>query len=130
MTRPSRFEPGWIHFTILGLSAVLVGIYSMRILPAGIAQVSLQSGILGAIASLGIGLAALSRVEQKQTARAEIRVEGRLDRHIDGSVSRIDAEAEVIPPTPNTISRVERNEAEPANLRPLSPRGRGCPKGG
>jgi hypothetical protein len=111
MTRPSRFEPGWIHFTILGLSAALVGIYSMRILPAGIAQVSLQSGILGAIASLGIGLAALSRVEQKQTARAEIRVEGRLDRHIDGSVSRIDAEAEVIPPTPNTTGEPSRRTA-------------------
>ncbi|MDA0586520.1 MAG: hypothetical protein O2820_11500 [Planctomycetota bacterium] len=108
MTRPSRFEPGWIHFSILGLSAVLVGIYSMRILPAGIAQVSLQSGILGAIASLGIGLAALARVEQKLTARAEIRVEGRLDRHVDGSVTRIDGDCDTVPPAPNTIAEPAR----------------------
>lgn len=108
MTRPSRFEPGWIHFSILGLSAVLVEIYSMRILPAEIAQVSLQSGIMGAIASLGIGLAALSRVEQKQTARAEFRVEGRLDRHVDGSVTRFDGDCDIVPPAPNAIAEPAR----------------------
>ena len=108
MSSKPRFEPGWIHFTILGLSAFLVGIYSTGILTAGVSGIVLKSGILGAIGSISIGGFAMARAEHKQPARAEIRVEGRLDRHVDGSVTRIDADNETVPPAPNTIAEPAR----------------------
>lgn len=114
MSSKPRFEPGLIHFTILGLSAFLVGIYSTGILAVGVSQIVLKSGILGAIASLSIGGFAMSRAEHKQTARAKVRVEGRLDRHVDGGVTRIDADSKTIPPAPNTIAEPARRTVHDA----------------
>lgn len=100
----SRFQRSWIHDAILVLSAVLIGIYSVRPLPVGLAHTVFQTGIVGMIAFLGLGHAAALRRATAEKSQAQANVECRLDRHVDGSLRRIDAEVETSPPGPNAIT--------------------------
>lgn len=86
----SGFQPGWIHYTIFGLSAALLGIYSVQVLPFTVAQTILQSGIIGLITVLGFVHAALKCRSHIRESQTEDRVQARLDRQLDGVDSRRD----------------------------------------
>lgn len=49
------FRPGWIHFTIFGISMLLIGINRPDVFSQGFSHIALQCGIVGCVASLGFG---------------------------------------------------------------------------
>ena len=49
------FRPGWIHFTIFGISMLLIGINRPDVFSPGFSHIALQCGIVGCVASLGFG---------------------------------------------------------------------------
>ncbi|MBC8289419.1 MAG: hypothetical protein H8E37_03790 [Planctomycetes bacterium] len=101
---PSPRQPGWVHYSILGLSAILIGIYSTRFVPGdAVSQIVLQTGIVGALGSLGLVLATSKRRARIRAVDAEISIEKRLDRHVDSNMRRIDLETPS-PPVPNIVT--------------------------
>lgn len=97
-------QPGWIHYSILGLSAILIGIYSTRLMPGGAgSQLILQTGIIGALGSLGLVHATAKRRARIRAVDAEQSIEKRLERHVDSNLRRIDDEMPS-PPVPNAAS--------------------------
>lgn len=102
---PSQLrQPGWIHYSILGLSAILIGIYSTRLMPgdAG-SQLILQTGIIGALGSLGLVHATAKRRARIRAVDAEQSIEKRLERHVDSNLRRVDEEMPS-PPVPNGVA--------------------------
>lgn len=89
-THQTEFRPSWIHYTIFGLSAVLIGMYSVQVLPFAVAQTILQSGIIGLITVLGFLHAALKCRSLIRESETENRVQARLDRQLDGVEARLD----------------------------------------
>lgn len=79
----SEFQPGWIHYAIFGLSAILIGMHSVQILPLFLKQTALQTGIIGVVAFLGFVNAGVKRCTRINESRTTARVESRLDRQLD-----------------------------------------------
>lgn len=97
-------QPGWIHYSILGLSAILIGIYSTSLMPGDPgSQLILQTGIIGALGSLGLAHATAKRRARIRAVDAELSIEKRLKRHVDSNLRRVDEEMPS-PPVPNTVA--------------------------
>lgn len=88
--KSTGFQPEWVHLVSFGLSTFLVGLNTSAQLPVGIANATLQIGIVGAIAAIGFGHTAAKRRARLAQAQATTLVEQRLDEH-SRNVDRIDA---------------------------------------
>ena len=102
---PSRpRQPGWIHYSILGLSVIHIGVYSTQLMPGDAGSLLiLQTGIIGALASLGLVHTTAKRRARIRAVDAEQPIEKRLERHVDSNLRRVDEEMPS-PPVPNAVT--------------------------
>ena len=119
-TRP-RYQ--LVHYLILGLSLTVVGMFYAGAIPAGVEMASLQIGLIGLLAFVGLPRASLARQLNHPLAAPHVQfvpssqVERRLDRMMAESVTRridqadsakVPGKARVAESTPATI-RIGRN---------------------